>query len=47
MTVVKLMLVGVLGRLTSRPRCGDLRFVQGFAGVPTTVILLAGVKRLF
>ncbi|KJW13210.1 hypothetical protein VC81_04190 [Levilactobacillus spicheri] len=46
MAVVKLMLPGVLGQVTSRPSSGDLRFLQGFGVVPTTAILLAGVKRM-
>ena len=45
MAVVKLTLAGVLGRLTSRPSSGDLRILQGFGVVPTSAILLAGVKR--
>ena len=47
MVVVKLMLVGVLSRPTSRPSSGDLRILQGFGVVPTSTILLAGVERLF
>jgi hypothetical protein len=46
MVVVKLMLPGVLCPVTSRPSSGDLCGVsQGFGIVPTTTILLAGVKR--
>ena len=45
MVVVKLMLVGVLSRPTSRPSSGDLCILQGFGVVPTSTILLAGVER--
>ena len=45
MVVVKLMLVGVLSRPTSRPSSGDLCILQGFGVVPTSTILLAGVEQ--
>ena len=46
MVVVKLMLPGVLGQVTSRPSSGDPRVLRSFRIVPTTTILLAGVERL-
>ena len=43
--VVKLMLPGVLGQVTSSPSSGDPRTWRNFGVGPTTTRLLAGVER--